>query len=102
MIEQRTIIAVYYSKLLKERVKPTFCSRRRGPSVKSVRLFHYNARQYTAAVTAGSLEEMQWEVLPHPAYSLDLTPSDCHLFGPLREALGGKDTESTMRLNFLC
>jgi hypothetical protein len=30
------------------------------------------------------------ECIPHPAYSLDLTPSDYHVFGPLKEALGGK------------
>jgi len=41
-------------------------------------------------VTTGTLEEMHWEVLPHPAYSPDLPPNDFHLFGPLREALGGK------------
>jgi hypothetical protein len=33
---------------------------------------------------------MQWDVLPHPAYSSDLTPRDFHLFGPLKDALGGK------------
>jgi len=33
---------------------------------------------------------MHREVLPHPAYSPDLAPSDFHLFGPLKEALGGK------------
>jgi hypothetical protein len=33
---------------------------------------------------------MYWEVLPHPAYSPDLVPSDFHLFSPLKEALGGK------------
>jgi len=41
-------------------------------------------------VTTGTLEEMHWEVLPHPAYSPDLAPNDFHLFGPLKEALGGK------------
>jgi len=33
---------------------------------------------------------MHWEVLPHPAYSPDLAPTDFHVFGPLKEALGGK------------
>jgi histone-lysine N-methyltransferase SETMAR len=41
-------------------------------------------------VTTGTLEEMHWEVLPHPAYSPDLVPSDFHLFGPLKETVGGK------------
>jgi histone-lysine N-methyltransferase SETMAR len=41
-------------------------------------------------VTTGALEEMHWEVLPHPTYSPNLAPSDFHLFGPLKEALGGR------------
>jgi len=43
---------------------------------------------HTTAVTTGTLEEVHFAVLPHPTYSPDLTPSDLHLFGPLRE--GGK------------
>jgi hypothetical protein len=27
---------------------------------------------------------MGWTVLPNPAYSLDLAPSNCHMFGPVR------------------
>jgi hypothetical protein len=41
-------------------------------------------------VTIETLEEMHWEVLSHPACSPDLVPSNFHLFGPLKEALGGK------------
>jgi len=41
-------------------------------------------------VTTGTQEEMHWEVLQHPACSPDLVPSDFHLFGPLKGALGGK------------
>jgi hypothetical protein len=33
---------------------------------------------------------MAWTVLPHPAHSPDLSPSDNHLFGPVREALRGR------------
>jgi hypothetical protein len=33
---------------------------------------------------------MQWEVLPHPAYSPDLAPWDFQPFSPLKEALGGE------------
>jgi hypothetical protein len=40
-------------------------------------------------VTTGTLEEIHSEVLLHPAYSLDLVPSNFELFGPLKEALGG-------------
>jgi hypothetical protein len=53
-------------------------------------------------VTAGTLEEMHWEILPHPTYSSDLPPSYFHLFGPLKEEiLEGKDLKQTMKLNLL-
>jgi hypothetical protein len=45
---------------------------------------------------------MLWEVLPHPAYSPDLVPSDSHLFSQLKESLGRGRFRLTMKLNFLC
>ena len=33
------------------------------------------------------LEKVRWEVFPRPPYSLDLTPSDYHLFPSLRNYL---------------
>jgi hypothetical protein len=30
---------------------------------------------------------MYWTALEHPSYSLDLSPCDYHMFGPLKEAL---------------
>jgi hypothetical protein len=36
------------------------------------------------------LEKIHWEILPHPAYSPDLAPSDFHLFGPIKVALRRK------------
>jgi hypothetical protein len=53
-------------------------------------------------VTTGTLEEVHWEVLPHPAYSPNPTSSDFHLFGPLKEALGRKDLELMMKIKCLC
>jgi len=37
-----------------------------------------------------TVQKLKWNVLPHPQYSPDLAPSDYHLFGPLKEHLGGK------------
>jgi histone-lysine N-methyltransferase SETMAR len=87
-LKERTINVAYYSKLLKDRAKPVCPSKRRGLSAKSVCLLHDNAPAHTAAVTTGILEEMHWEVLPHPVYSPDLAPSDSHLFSPLKEPVG--------------
>jgi hypothetical protein len=64
LIEQLINVA-YYSKLLKDRVKPTFRSKRRGRSVKSVCHLHDNASPHTAAVTTGTQEETHLEVLSH-------------------------------------
>jgi hypothetical protein len=88
LTQERTISAAYYSKLQKDRVKPTFSSKRGGRSVKSVCLLHDNARPHTAAVTTGTLEDVHCHT--QPIVSLDLAPNDFHFFGPLREALGGK------------
>jgi hypothetical protein len=70
LVEQRTINAAHYSKLPKDRVQITVRSKRRGQSVKSFHLLHDNARPHTAAVTTGTLDEMHWQILPHPACNL--------------------------------
>jgi len=77
---QRTINTAYYSKLLKDRVKPAFHWKRRGRSFKSFCLLH-NLSPHTTAVTPGTLEERNWELLPHPACSPDLVPIAFNLFG---------------------
>ncbi|GFO39309.1 histone-lysine N-methyltransferase SETMAR [Plakobranchus ocellatus] len=42
-----------------------------------------------ANLTQQWLQRYGWEILPHPAHSPDLAPSDFHLFGPLKHHLGG-------------
>jgi hypothetical protein len=69
---------------LKDHLKPTFLSKRRGRSVKSVCLLHEDTCLYITAATTITLEEIYLEVLPHPAYCPDLAPSNFHLFGPIK------------------
>ena len=52
-------------------------------------LQHDNARTHTANVTKVVIQELGWEVLPHPPYSPDLAPSDYHLFRSLSNQLRG-------------
>jgi hypothetical protein len=44
----------------------------------------------SAALTQEKLAQLYWNALEHPPYSPDLSPCDCHMFGPLKEALGGQ------------
>lgn len=90
--ERRTINAAYYCDLLTQ-VRLAYRSKRRGQPIREVILLHDNARPHTAEVTRRKLEEMKWKPLDHPPYSPDLSPCDFHLFGPLKEALGGKRFE---------
>ena len=58
-------------------------------------IFHQdNARPHTSLVTRKKLLELGWKVIPHPPYSLDLAPSDYHLFRSLQNHLNGKTFDS--------
>jgi histone-lysine N-methyltransferase SETMAR len=51
---------------------------------------HDNSRPHTTRATQERIQELQWELLKHPPYSLDLAPSDFHLFGLLKDHFGSK------------
>jgi transposase len=55
-----------------------------------VLLLHDNARPHSAAPTVNLLYSWGWEIVPHPAYSPDLAPSDFHLFQKMKKHLRGQ------------
>ena len=48
-----------------------------------------SAWPHTAALTRENVEKIHWKTLEHPPYSSDLSSCDYHMFGPLKEKLGG-------------
>ena len=54
-------------------------------------LFHQdNAPRHKSLATMAKLNEVSFELLPHPPYSPDLAPSDYYLFADLKKMLQGK------------
>ena len=81
-----------------QKLRKAIRRKRQGLLTKGVVLLHDNARPHTAQLTVRRLAEYGWEVLPHPAYSPDLAPSDYHLFGPLKNELGGRRFKTNAEL----
>lgn len=50
-------------------------------------LLHDNAPAHKANPVKTAINALGWEMLPHPAYSPDLAPSDYHLFASMGHAL---------------
>ena len=89
-----TVTSAAYSDLLQNHLRPAIKSKRRGLLSSGVLLQHDNARPHTACTTVATITDLHFECLPHPPCSPDLAPSDFHMFGPLKEAMGGKKFRS--------
>ena len=66
---------------------------------KKVRFHQDKARVHTCAVSMAKLYELEYELVPHPLYSLDLASSDYFLFTNLKKQLGGKRFSSNDEIN---
>jgi histone-lysine N-methyltransferase SETMAR len=80
------------SQALREK-RPEYAERHR-----KVILLHDNARLHVAVAVKNYLETLKWDVLPHPAYSPDLAPSDYHLFRSMQNALAGHRFTSSVEI----
>ncbi|GFO26940.1 histone-lysine N-methyltransferase SETMAR [Plakobranchus ocellatus] len=77
-----------------DRLKEAIRRKRPGLLRRGVVLQHDNATPHSANLTQQWLQRYGWEILPHPAHSSDLAPSDFHLFGLLKRHLGGMASET--------
>jgi len=89
-----TVTSATRADLLKNHLRPAIKSKRRELLSTGVLLQHDNARRHTARSTVATTKELSFECLPHPPCSPDLAPNDFHVFGPLKEAMGGKSFRS--------
>ena len=53
-----------------------------------------SGRPHVSLMTRRKLLQLDWEVLIHQPYSLDISPSDIHLFQPLQNSLNEKSFNS--------
>ena len=77
--KRSTITGVYYANLL-DQLRTDIREKRRGKLSKGVLLQQDNARVHTCKVAMDAVEGNRYELIPHPAYSPDLAPSDFFLF----------------------
>ena len=82
-----TIMSASYRTIL---TKLCGAIRRKQPGLftKGMLLLYDNAHPHSANQTTATLKSFKWQVLQHPPYSPDLTPSNFHLFGPIKHLSG--------------
>ena len=66
----------------------------RGKLSKGILLQQGNARVHTCKIAMDAVERNRYELIPHPAYSPDLAPSDYFLFPNLKKDIRGRHFRS--------
>ncbi len=79
-----TVTAEVYCAQLQKVKSKLECER---PRLEKIYFLHDNARPHIAKSVRQKLIEFGWELLPHPAYSPDLAPTDYYLFQALSNSL---------------
>ena len=91
--KRSTITGVYYANLL-DQLRTAIREKRRGKLSKGVLLQQDNARVPTCKVAMDAVEQNGYELIPHPAYSSDLAPSNFLLFPNLKKDIRGLHFQS--------
>ena len=86
--KRSTITGVHYANLLDQLIT-AIREKRRGKLSTNVLLQQDNARVLTCEVAMDAVEPNGYELIPHPAYSPDLVPSDFFLFLNLKKDIRG-------------
>jgi histone-lysine N-methyltransferase SETMAR len=84
------------SEVLRDQMKSAVRTKRREPLSKGIAMLHDNVPPHTVE----SLHHFNCQMLKHPPCSPDLAPSDCHLFGPLKDVLRGRHSSSNQDVTY--
>ena len=79
LAKKSTRTIAYYANLL-DQLRTVIREKRRGKLSKGILLRQDNARVHTCKIAMDAVERNGYELIPHPAYSPDLAPSDYFLF----------------------
>ena len=86
--KRSTITGVYYANLL-DQLRTSILEKRRGKRSEGILLQQDNVRVHTCKVAMDAVEQNGYKLIPHPAYSPDLAPSDFFLFPNLKKDIRG-------------
>jgi hypothetical protein len=87
MVRGTTVTSVNCFDMLRDEMRPAIRTNQRGQSSQDIFSLHENAPPHTTHLTINTIQNLNWEVLEHPAHGPDLAHSDFLLFGPLKSAL---------------
>lgn len=94
----QTVTAELYSMQL-DRVHQSLLQKQPGlVNRKRVIFLQDNARPHVAKVTLNKINVLGWELLPHPPYSPDMSPTDYHLFLALQNYMTNKKYQNQVEI----
>ena len=85
----KTVNKEVYSNFLMKKLRPAIRKRRRSLFNAVPLILHDNASCHKSERVTSLLTSYEWDVLPHPPYSPDMSPPDFDLFPKLKEPLRG-------------
>ena len=93
LANKSTITGAYYANLLNQ-LRTAIREKRQDKLSKGILLQQDNARVHTCKIAMDAVEQNGYELIPQPAYSLDLAPSDYFLFLNLKKDIRGRHFRS--------
>ena len=99
VVRGHTITGQYYSDVLKNQLLQKMRAKRPELIANGWILHHDNAPPHTSQVCRDTIDELEVEILAHPAYSPDLAPCDFFLFPELKKRIRGHHFQSSEEVN---